>query len=74
MANIKKVQFNIEGMHCGSCAAGIQMLLQSTDGVTSSWADYDKKEGEAEFDEEKIKVENIIKAIEELGYKAIPKG
>lgn len=67
-----KVKFNIEGMHCGSCAAGIQMVVQNIPGVLKASADYNTKSGEVEFDEEKVKLENIIKAIEELGYKAIP--
>lgn len=69
----KKIQFNIEGMHCGSCAAGIKMVLDSTEGVLSSSADYAVKSGEVEFDEEKIKWEDIVKAIEELGYKVAQK-
>ncbi|MCH8741668.1 heavy-metal-associated domain-containing protein [Patescibacteria group bacterium] len=69
----KKVQFSIEGMHCGSCAAGIKMVLDNTDGVLSASADWDSKNGEVEYDEEKIKLEDILKAIGELGYKATPK-
>jgi len=69
----KKVQFSIEGMHCGSCAAGIKMVLDSTDGVLNAVADWDSKSGEVEYDEEKITLADILKAIEELGYKATPK-
>ena len=69
----KKVQFSIEGMHCGSCAAGIKMVLDNTDGVLSASADWDSKNVEVEYDEEKIKLEDILKAIGELGYKATPK-
>ena len=72
MPQIKKVSLNIEGMHCNSCASGIQMVLQSTDGVINASASYDTKKGEVEFDEEKTNLENIIKAIEQLGYKATP--
>jgi len=59
-------------MHCGSCAAGIQMVLISTEGVLNASADYDKKHGEVEFDEEKVQWAELLKAIEEMGYKAIP--
>ena len=67
----KKIKFSIEGMHCGSCAAGIQMVLISTEGVTEASADYSKKIGEIEFDEEKVKWEDLQKIIEEMGYKAL---
>ena len=72
MPNIKKVKFSIEGMHCGSCAAGIQMVAQNLEGVVKASASWDNKNGEVEFDEEKIKLEDIFKAIGELGYKATP--
>lgn len=71
MASIKKVALNISGMHCNSCASGIQMVLQSTDGVLNASANYDAKKGEVEFDEEKTNISNIIKTIEQLGYKAV---
>jgi len=72
MPTIKKVGINISGMHCASCASGIQMVLQGTDGVLNASASYDSKKGEVEFDEEKTNLESIIKAIEQLGYKATP--
>jgi copper chaperone CopZ len=67
---IKKIQLNIEGMHCDSCAIGIQMVLENTDGVKKSLVYYDKKLAEVEFDEDKVALKNLIKAISELGYKA----
>ena len=70
MPQIKKVPLNISGMHCGSCASGIQMVLQNTDGIINASASYDTKKGEVEFDEEKIQTDGILKAIEQLGYKA----
>jgi len=67
---LKKIQLNIEGMHCGSCATGIQMYLSSTDGVNSSFVDYNSKRGEVEFDDEKVSIDSILSAVAELGYKA----
>jgi copper chaperone CopZ len=67
---MQKITLHIEGMHCGSCATGIQMVTSMTDGVKSSFVDYDKKEGVIEFDEAKVSKEAILKAIAELGYTA----
>lgn len=67
---MQKITLHIEGMHCGSCAAGIQMLTSAMDGVKSSFVDYDKKEGVVEFDETKVTKDAIMKAIAELGYTA----
>ncbi|MBI2591444.1 MAG: heavy-metal-associated domain-containing protein [Candidatus Brennerbacteria bacterium] len=71
MALIKET-FNIEGMHCGACSTGIQMYLSNTDGIKSVSVDYNSKKAEVEYEEEKIKEADIIKNIEELGFKAAP--
>ncbi len=65
-----KIDMKIEGMHCGACATGIQMLTSSMDGVKEVFVDYNSKKGSFEFDETKVSKDQIIKAIEELGYKA----
>lgn len=67
---MEKVTLNIEGMHCGSCAVGIQMLTTQLDGVKSAEVSYEGKKGTFEFDPAKVSKEQIVKAIEELGYKA----
>ena len=70
MTTMTKIDLKIEGMHCGSCAVGIQMLTSSIDGVKSVEVSYEGKKGTFEFDETKASKEKIVKAIEELGYKA----
>lgn len=67
---MEKIELHIEGMHCGSCAVGIQMLTSSMDGVSSASVDYDGKKGVFEFDPAKTTKDAIIKAIAELGYTA----
>ena len=67
---MEKITLNIEGMHCGACATGIQMLVSGMDGVKSMFVDYDKKKGEVEFDSAKVTKDAIFKAIAELGYTA----
>ena len=65
-----KTRIKIEGMHCGACATGIQMLVSQMEGVSSISVDYNQKTGELEFDETKVKKEDIFKGIAELGYTA----
>ncbi len=67
---MEKIELKIDGMHCGSCAVGIQMLVSQMDGVKSVEVSYDDKKGVFEFDSAKVKKEDIIKSIAELGYKA----
>ena len=68
---MEKIILNIEGMHCGACATGIQMLVSQMDGVKSAEVDYQGKKGIFEFDPAKVTKEAIVKGIEELGYKAL---
>jgi copper chaperone CopZ len=65
-----KTEFKIDGMHCGSCAVGIQMLTSQMDGVTSAEVSYENKKGVFEFDEAKVKKEDLVKSMKELGYTA----
>lgn len=67
---MEKVTLKIEGMHCGACATGIQMLLANTDGVKKAFVDYNGKKGEVEYDPAKVKVEDMLKGINEIGYTA----
>ena len=61
---------HIEGMHCGACATGIQMLVSGMDGVASVFVDYEGKKGTFEFDESKIALDKIKSEIATLGYTA----
>ena len=67
---MEKLELKIEGMHCGSCAIGIQMLTTQMDGVSKAEVDYEGKKGVFEFDSVKVTKEQIVKAIAELGYQA----
>lgn len=66
----QKIEMDIEGMHCGSCAIGIQMITSQLDGVSASEVSYENKKGVFEFDESKVSKDAIVKAIAELGYTA----
>lgn len=65
-----KIEMSIEGMHCGACATGIQMVTEGMDGVSSTFVDYDSKKGTFEFDEGTVSSEDIIAEISKLGYTA----
>jgi len=67
---MEKLHLDIKGMHCGSCATGIQMVTSEIDGVGKVFVDYDAKNGDFEFDTSKTSKEKILEAIETLGYTA----
>lgn len=67
---MEKLELHIEGMHCGSCATGIQMLVSQMEGVQSIFVDYNGKKGTVEYDPAKVSKEQIVQSIGELGYQA----
>ncbi len=62
--------FDIEGMTCGGCEAGVKLKVKKLDGVTSVDASYDDGTAVVTYDPEKVTPEQIIAAIGELGYDA----
>lgn len=67
---MKKI-FKIEGMHCNSCEMLVDMQLEELEGVTSTKTSYPKGQTEVEFDETKVKPDQIITAVAKTGYKVI---
>ena len=65
-----KIDLHIEGMHCGACATGIQMLVSQMEGVGNVFVDYEGKKGSFEFDSGKVTKDKIISEIASLGYTA----
>lgn len=63
-----KNTFNVEGMHCNSCGMLIEMRLIEEVGVKSAKIDFPSKKLEIEFDNQKIKLDNLKNIIKELGY------
>ena len=66
----EKITVSIEGMHCGGCATGIQMVTSALDGVSSAFVDLNAKKADYEIDTSKVSKEKIVSEIEKLGYKA----
>ncbi len=67
---MEKTTLNIEGMHCGACATGINMLVSGMDGVKTITVDYNTKKGDLEYDPSKVTLDQVKQSIAELGYKA----
>lgn len=67
---MEKVQLNIIGMHCTSCAKLSELALGKIDGVSKADVNYDSKIAEVSYDEEKASVNDLVDAISDAGYKA----
>jgi copper chaperone CopZ len=64
------LNLTIEGMHCGGCATGIQIMTEQLDGVISVFIDLEGKRGVWEIDLAMVRPEVIIEEISKLGYSA----
>lgn len=66
----KSVTFQIEGMTCGGCAIAVRKVLTRLDGVTKADVTYRTHRAVVTYDQAKVTVEQMVAAIETLGYKA----
>ncbi|MEO6508743.1 MAG: cation transporter [Patescibacteria group bacterium] len=67
---MKKLTFNIKGMHCASCVMLIEGDLEDLKGIQSAKANLGKLQAEVEFDETVVTPNKIIEVIKETGYQA----
>lgn len=65
---IKQLKFNINGMHCESCAKLIVADLSELPEVSDIQVDFKSKEGRISLDPEKVRLEDIEQVIKNLGY------
>jgi len=65
-----KVTLNIEGMHCASCVARVERALGALPGVTRAAVNLAMETGTITYDPDKVTVDVIAQAVDDLGYKA----
>ena len=63
-----KVEFTIDGMHCGNCSYKIQCEVEDLNGIKEAQVDHVKKIGVFTYDPSVIKPEDIKKKITELKF------
>ncbi len=69
--NSQKVSFKIRGMSCSGCAANVQKKLSNVEGIINANVNIATEKGQVEYYSSKINVPAILKAVEDVGYKAI---
>lgn len=62
-----KTKLDIDGMHCASCAAGIESFLKSQKGIEMAKVDFDQEEARIRYTD-KADLEHIRSQIEDMGY------
>ncbi len=65
---MNKKNFKIEGMTCSACANRVQRVVNKLDGVQNANVNFATETLSVEFDEEKLKNENIESAVVKAGY------
>lgn len=60
----------VEGMSCQACVARVKKTLKNTTGVSEVRVSLEKHEAEIRYEPANTSAEKLVKAIEEMGYKA----
>lgn len=66
---VVKKKFAVEGMHCGSCAVSVGMILKNLKGVSAARAEFETKTAEVEYDSDQVGLAEMNSAVEGLGYR-----
>ncbi len=67
----KKIELSVSGMTCSSCEYHIESEVKKLPGISFVKASYEKSLTTVEFDEQKVKADKIIAAINGTGYKVV---
>ena len=61
---------DIEGMSCASCSSSIERILRKKDGIISADVNLVMNQATISYDHQKIKISEMIQAIEKAGFHA----
>lgn len=65
---VKEVVLLVEGMTCAGCAVSVKMALKDLNGVKETKVDVEKGEAMISFTGSKVTIEQMIKAINSIGF------
>ena len=60
--------FDVQGMTCGGCAAGLRLAVKQLDGVEDVKVAHDDNQATVTYDTAKVSADQIAETIEEQGY------
>jgi copper chaperone CopZ len=69
-ALMQKVQMPVDGMVCNACQSNVKKTIKSIDGVTDVEVNLEKKFAVFSYDPQKVKVEQVQKAVNDKGFTA----
>jgi copper chaperone CopZ len=71
---VATAEFEVSGMHCGSCVALIEETLLEQAGVASASVDLDAARAVVGFDPQRVGADQLGALITDTGYPAVPVG
>ncbi|MDH5543827.1 MAG: heavy metal translocating P-type ATPase [Nitrospinota bacterium] len=71
-SDLREVTLLVEGIHCAACVWLIERALDKSDGTVSSQVNLAAKKLRVRWDNNRIKLSEIIRAVGSFGYSAIP--
>lgn len=72
LAWAEKACFEVQGMTCATCPITVKVAIKKLNGVQQVKTSFEEKDAVVEFDSKKTALKEIQKAIENVGYRAIP--
>jgi len=69
---LSEISLIIEGIHCSACVWLNEKVLHQTDGIIEATINYSNNKAKVVWDEEEIKLSQIIEKIRSIGYNAYP--
>ena len=67
---MKTTRLKVSGMTCAHCVAAVEKALRNRPGVRNASVDLPGGAAEVEYDEKVVAPEQLIAAVEEVGYAA----
>ena len=65
-----KIELQVEGMTCQGCVRSIELKLSKVPGVERARVNLGSGKATVEYDESRANVDQMIAAVEQIGYQA----
>ncbi len=65
---MQTVTLGVQGMTCGGCVRSVTNVLKGVEGVSKAEVSLEQQRAQVEFDPQKVKLEQLKRAIEDAGY------
>jgi len=71
-ASKRRMSFSVEGMTCANCVVRIEKALRKQEGVQTAQVNLATTRVDVEFDEKRLRSEDIFAAVRKAGYQPMP--